>query len=213
MYGGGREKKSKPSKRAQQAVAAAAAEEQPAQVAPPPRKKGGKNKHFRDESEEFFGEFGIPHESGRSSTGERLGATNLPALSLFPATSESVFKNWEELLGSREALKSRLDTIAAVHGWESQTYRKSFLGGIEPGALLQSMKAEVSAIRPAAEEASKAGLLLELKARHEQIGALSEERDRLSEDIAQLQEDHFEACAVLASQGAELERLRQCLSG
>ena len=109
MYGGGREKKSKPSKRAQQAAAAAAAEEQPAQVPPPPRKKGGKNKHFRDESEEFFGEFGIPHESGRSSTGERLGATNLPALSLFPATSESVFKNWEELLGSREALKSRMD--------------------------------------------------------------------------------------------------------
>ena len=88
MYGGGREKKSKPSKRAQQAAAAAAAEEQPAQVAPPPRKKGGKNKHFRDESEEFFGDFGIPHESGSSSMREqRLGATNLPALSLFPATS------------------------------------------------------------------------------------------------------------------------------
>ena len=152
MYGGGREKKGKPSKRAQQQAAAAAAAEE--QVAAPARKKGGKNKHFRDESEEFFGDFGIPHESGSSSTREqRLGATNLPALSLFPATSESVFKNWEELLGSREALKSRLDTIAAVHGWESQTFRKSFLGGIEPGALLQSMKAEVAAIRPAAEEA------------------------------------------------------------
>ena len=55
----------------------------------------------------------------------------------------------------------RLDTIAAVHGWEGQSMsRKSFLGGIEPASLLSSIRAEMVALDPAAEALEKADLLL-----------------------------------------------------
>ena len=74
-----------------------------------------------------------------------------------------VFVSWDELLLSREALKRRLNTIAAVHGWESSAARKGFLGGIEPARLLASIRAEVAALSPAAAALERADLLLELE--------------------------------------------------
>eukprot|EP00966_Prymnesium_polylepis_P034797 808799-Prymnesium_polylepis.1 len=101
-----------------------------------------------------------------------------------------------------------MDTIAAVHGWEARS-RRGFLGGIEPGSLLQSIRMEIMALNLASEDLEKADLLLELQQKREQMTALSEERDRLAEDMAQLREDNFEARDVLAGQTDELDRLRQ----
>ena len=33
--------------------------------------------------------------------------------------------SWEELLGSREDLRRRVSTIAAVHGWEARSVRSA----------------------------------------------------------------------------------------
>ena len=68
--------------------------------------------------------------------------------------------HWEELLGSRESLKRRVDAIAAVHGWQGRASRKSFLGGIEPAALVASMKADIAALDPMAEALEVADLLV-----------------------------------------------------
>ena len=204
MYGGGREKKSKRAKHGKSVEQLAAEEPEVRKVEK--FKKGGKHKNYRDESDDFFKAFGVDDGAGSSS---QHGVSNLPPLSLFPATSESVFKNWEELLGSREALKRRLDTIAAIHGWESQSLRTGFLGGIEPAALIQSLRSEISALDPAADDLEKAGLLLELRAKREQLESISEERDRMAEDMLELREDQFEARALLAGQSDELDRLRR----
>ena len=123
--------------------------------------------------------------------------------------SENLFVSWEELLGSREAMKRRVDTIAAVHGWEGASAQKSFLGGVEPSGLLQSIKAEIVALEPAADALETADLLLELQSIRAQLGAAGEERDRLAEDLHQSQEECFEARDLLAGQSTELETLRQ----
>eukprot|EP01048_Picozoa_sp_COSAG05_P020901 COSAG05_NODE_3690_length_1905_cov_1.469546_2_plen_163_part_00 len=62
-----------------------------------------------------------------------------------------------------------------------------------PAALLQSIQAEIVALDPAAEALETADLLLELQAKRTQLGVLSEERDRMAEDVQQLQEEFFEA--------------------
>ena len=98
-----------------------------------------------------------------------------------------------QVLGAREALKRRLDTIAAVHGWESRSARKSFLGGIEPGTLVHSLAAEVQSLDASATELERADLLLQLQQVRRQLDALEQERERSAEDVAQLQEDNFEA--------------------
>jgi hypothetical protein len=123
--------------------------------------------------------------------------------------SENLFVSWEELLGSRETMKRRVDTIAAVHGWEGASAHEAFLGGVEPTALLQSIKAEILALEPAAEALETTDLLLELHGVKEQLGLAGEERDRLSEDLHQSQEECFEARDQLAGQSTELESLRQ----
>lgn len=76
------------------------------------------------------------------------------------SVGEDVFMHWEELLGSRESLKRRVDAIAAVHGWQGRASRKSFLGGIEPAALVASMKADIAALDPMAEALEVADLLV-----------------------------------------------------
>ena len=125
------------------------------------------------------------------------------------ATVNSLFVSWEELLGSREQVKCRIDTIAAVHGWDGVHAQKGFLSGVEPSALMQSIQAEVSALEPAAEALERAGLLLELQAAREQLEAAVEERERLADDLHQSQEDCFQARDQLAGQSAELEVLRE----
>ena len=127
------------SKRAQQQAAAAAAEEEAQYAAPASRaekwKKGGKNKHYEDESEEFFRQFGVVDGLGGSSVQRETA-------------SESLFTSWEDLLRGHEELKCRLDAIATVHGWESKTFRRSFLSGVEPRALVQSLRTDVAALEP-----------------------------------------------------------------
>lgn len=123
--------------------------------------------------------------------------------------TEKLFVSWEELLGSREALKSRIDTIAAVHGWEGASKHKSFLGGVEPTALLNSIQAEMSALNPAADALESLDLILELQKIRKQLEIAGDERDRLAEDLQQSLEDCFEARDQLAGQSTELEILRQ----
>ena len=160
-------------------------------------KKSGRNKHDA-EAEDSDGEV----EAGARQ--RRAGGSSAPS-----SLVESVFVNWEELLASRETLKRRLVTIAAVHGWESRSSRKSFfMGGIEPNALLSSIRKEVRTLDAAAELCGKVDLLLELQQRRAELEALSEERDRLAEDVLQLREDNFEARDQLAGQTDELEKLR-----
>jgi len=194
----GREKKTKASKpnkggnlKNRDENEAAAEEESHARKRDKP-KKGGKHKN-RDKKEEFGG----ADSSGPSSQGRGgVGTTN--SLS---SLSENIFMNWEELLCSREGLKRRVDTIAAVHGWEGQSLRKSFLGGIEPGPLLQSIRAEIATLNPASEALERADLLLELQAKRAQLEVQDEEKHRLLDDMRQLQEDCFEARDLLAGQG------------
>ena len=127
MYGGGREKKSKVTKRSKLAVAAASAEAEAdgAVWQPKPSKRdqflksaddtlylGGKQKSKRRPvvvDDEFELE-----ENGPLA---RRGAAWQPPQGETPFGS-ALFVRWEEMLGSREALKRRLDSIAAVHGWE-----------------------------------------------------------------------------------------------
>lgn len=106
--------------------------------------------------------------------------------------SESLFVSWEELLGQREALKRRIDTIAAVHGWQGASAQQCFLGGVEPSALLDSIQAEIVAMEPAAEALEAADVLLQLQACREQCMIVGEERDRLAEDLQQSQEESFQ---------------------
>ena len=111
---------------------------------------------------------------------------------IFP-WKENVFMQWEELLGSREELKRRLDTLAAVHGWQGHASRRSFLGGIEPSNLLDSMKAEIKALEPTSQALERADLLLSLEKAKIALGEVAAERDRLSADLAIVKEDCFEA--------------------
>ena len=202
MYGGGREKKTKVTKRSQQAAQAAAAEAAADGLVQQPssskRDKWLKQKHRHEGDEDPHGPLTRRGSSWQPPQGEVDGSLG-----------ENVFMRWEELLGSREALKRRLDTIAAVHGWQARSSRKTFLGGIEPGALVRSLRAEVQALDQAATELERADLLLQLQQVRKQLEALGEEREHLAEDVAQLQEDNFEARALLAGQSEELDRLRQ----
>ena len=65
--------------------------------------------------------------------------------------TEEMFVSWEHLLGLREALKSRMDAIAAVHGWGAASANQALLGGIEPRTLLHSIQEEIEALKPASE--------------------------------------------------------------
>lgn len=110
---------------------------------------------------------------------------------------------WEEVLGSRELLRRRLVAISAVHGWEARSGRKTFLGGIAPGALIESLRSEVAELDAAAELASKAEVLLELRQARAALEALSEEREQAADDLAALRDEHFEVCRrVLFSHSA-----------
>jgi len=121
--------------------------------------------------------------------------------------SESLFKHWEDLLESRESFKRRIDTIAAVHGWEGASARRGLLGGVEPGSLLESIQAEAAALKPASKEVEKMGLLLELEALKKQLKAAGEEKDRLEDDLQSSREEVFQARDQLAGQHAQLETL------
>ena len=151
MYGGGREKKTKrETKRSKQAAAAAAAEAEADDGAAPSGNK--RDKWLKKDSE-------VEHGSRRGA------AWQPPQGEVDGSLGEQVFMRWDELLGAREGLKRRLDTIAAVHGWESRSARKCFLGGIEPGALVRSLRAEVCSLDAAAADLERADLLLQLQHR------------------------------------------------
>ena len=195
MYGGGREKKTKrETKRSKQAAAAAAAEAEADDGAAPSGNK--RDKWLKKDSE-------VEHGSRRSA------AWQPPQGEVDGSLGEQVFMRWDEVLGAREGLKRRLDTIAAVHGWESRSARKCFLGGIEPGALVRSLRAEVCSLDAAAADLERADLLLQLQHVRRQLEELELERERSAEDMAQLQEDNFEARALLAGQEEELDALRE----
>ena len=161
------------------------------------QKKSGRNR-----AEERFEDLDAEAEGGESSVGRAgaLASGHMP---------ESLFVSWEELLESREDLKRRMDTIAAVHGWEGASTRKGFLGGVEPSALLDSIQAETAALKPVSEALDSTGRLLELEALREQLRAADEERDRLEEDLQQSREEYFQARDQLQGQTAQLETLRQ----
>jgi hypothetical protein len=172
-------------------------------------KKGrGKNfkNRFKDENEPANAEVNahrrLNEEFGTKGR-KKTGAVNLTSL------SEKMFMNWEELLDAQEGLKRRMDAIAAVHGWQGQCEQKGFLGGIEPTAFLESIQADIAAVEPTANALEKADLFLLLQTKRAKLQALSNERDRLAEDMCQLQEDCFEARDQLSGQTEELERLRQ----
>ena len=149
MYGGGREKKTKrETKRSKQAAAAAAAEAEADDGAAPSGNK--RDKWLKKDSE-------VEHGSRRSA------AWQPPQGEVDGSLGEQVFMRWDEVLGAREGLKRRLDTIAAVHGWESRSARKCFLGGIEPGALVRSLRAEVGSLDAAAADLERADLVLQLQ--------------------------------------------------
>ena len=172
------------------------------------RKKKG-NRHGKHHEDFFDGE-GCS-ESGRFEPPAPWPASDRSVSAAFNIhkLSENLFVSWEDLLGSREGLKRRVDTIAAVHGWEGRCLEDGFLGGVEPSTLLASIKAEILLLDPAAEALETADLLLELQNARGQVGVLGEERDRLAEDVQQLQEDCFEARDQLGDQSTELEKLRQ----
>ena len=151
-------------------------------------KKGSKRDKY------LKGAAGDPDEPPRKGG---MGAVNLYSL------AEDVFMQWEELLGSREALRSRVHTIAAVHGWEGRSSRRNFLGGIEPESLLVLMRAELALLGPACESLDRADLLLELQKKGEAIQGMCEERDRLADDLAIQKEDCFEARDQLDMQTEE----------
>ena len=148
MYGGGREKKTKrETKRSKQAAAATAEAEADDGAAQSGNKR---DKWLKKDSV-------TDHGSRRSA------AWQPPQGEVDGSLGEQVFMRWDEVLGAREALKRRLDTIAAVHGWESRSARKCFLGGIEPVALVRSLRAEVASLDTAAAELERADLLLQLQ--------------------------------------------------
>jgi hypothetical protein len=194
MYGGGREKKtksSKPKKAAAAAAILAAAEDQlepthendwPANK----QKKGSKRDKYLKGAPGSDDDDDQGRGSALGSQRRGMGGVNLNSL------AEIVFFQWEELLGSREVLKRRVDTIAAVHGWQGQISRRGFLGGIEPSALLDSIRAEMVALDPTSEALERADLLLGLQKTRAQLEALAEERDRLADDLAVTKEDCFE---------------------
>ena len=173
-----------------------------AELAPP---ASSKRDQFLKKSSRHKQDEDLAAEVGPSRRRQQFvgGGSNLSSV------PESVFVSWDELLNSREVLKRRLDAIAAVHGWEAQHSRKSFLGGIEPDTLLQAVRLEIKALGPAADALGKADILLELRQCKAALEALSEERDRLVDDMVALREDNFEARDMLASQSDELDTLRQ----
>ena len=176
----GREKKTKPTKRVQQVDYPAAEEHSNGKHEKV--KKGGKHKYDHYENED---ESSGAVDDGSSS--QRRGGRWLPPGAVSVASvGPDLFIGWEELLSSREALKRRLDSISAVHGWEARAARKSFLGGVEPANLLQSIRDEVKTLEPAAEALDKADLLLELRTAREAVIALSEERHLLAEEMAEV---------------------------
>lgn len=175
-------------------------------------KKGRRNRQFHDESDQFFREHLGERASGDGAASSSLSSLPQRGVGSLASISESMFVQWEELLAGRELLKRRLDAIGAVHGWEATSSRKGFLGGIEPGALIKSIREEIATLEPAAEGLEKADLLLELRAVREQLSTLSDERQQLAEDVAQLREADYDNQAVLESQDAELERLRKLTS-
>ena len=209
----GREKKtsSKASKLRQ--VTLAAADDEPEPLPRERLKKGGKHKHFGDE-DAFKDEVQpsgrdkwlLPKRGGGGGGGGGSGGGSGSSIA---EPVEGVFVSWEELLCQRESLKRRMESIAAVHGWEARSLRRSFLGGIEPGALVRDLSIELDTLRGASEHLERADLLLELRRQTEALEALEAERGRLAEEMVQLREEDFEARALLAQQGDELERLRQ----
>ena len=174
MAGGGREKKSKVTKRSKLAVAAASAEAEAdgAVWQPKPSKRdqflksaddtlylGGAKQKSKRRPVVVEDEFEL-EENGPLA---RRGAAWQPPQGETPLDGSALFVRWEEMLGSREALKRRLDAIAAVHGWESRCARRSFLGGIEPGVLARSLRVEIDEFGQAAAELERADLLLQLR--------------------------------------------------
>ena len=95
------------------------------------------------------------------------------------AVADDLFASWEDLLGSREELQRRLQSIAAVHGWESRSSRRSFLGGVEPAAVVRWIRDEIGDVDAAAEELGRADLLLQLREERERLDALADEKGRL----------------------------------
>jgi hypothetical protein len=163
-------------------------------------------------------------KSGRNQADEKVGSdAHLPAGSYEPVAraeldpsgpnlqklSEDLFVSWEHLLGLRGSLKSRIDTIAAVHGWQGASANQGLLGGIEPSTLLHSIQEEIDALKPASELIDTASLLLEMQTLREQLVIASEEQNRLAEDLLESQEECCQARHLFAENSMELESLRQ----
>ena len=148
--------------------------------------------------------YGVPR-STPPTPGDEEGAANNHLQHL----PRELFVSWEELLGARQELKQRMDTIAAVHGWQGRCGERGFLGGMEPAALLRSIREDIAALEPSADALQEMDLVLQLRAKGAQLESLVDERDRLAEDMYQLREDCFEARDQLEEQTDELQRLRQ----
>ena len=202
-------KSTKPKRRQQQTVADADVDTHLVVSNKPKAKKGGKHKHSKhyddrgDESCRVLEGHASIHSSSSPSQRSNPGTANAHSI------SEHLFVTWDELLASHQELKMKLDSVVAVHGWQRRSSRKNFLGGFEPAALLQSIREEIAAIKPASEALEKADLLLELQGKHTALRVLKEERDSLMENVYQLREDCFEAQDQLAAQSTELDELRQ----
>jgi hypothetical protein len=202
MYSG-RERKTKSTKaKGSRGAAAAAAAEQEGQEK---KKKGSKRDKYLKTTVDPEDSDEAPQQGARlgpASQRRGMGAVNLYSL------AENVFMQWEELLGSREGLKRRIETISAVHGREG---RRILTGGIQPSSLLESIRTELTALGPASEALERADLLLELEEKRAKLEALALEKNALVDDICMLREDCFEAKDQLAGQSEELETLRQAL--
>ena len=202
--GGGRESKTKSSKpkRWQQQTAADDPDGVPSRSRP---KKGKRGKHRDDSDDEPAHDRNSSHPRSKAA----MARAEARAADGSHSISERVFVTWDQLLSSHQGLKMQLDSVIAVHGWERRSARKGLLGGFEPGALLESIQAEITAIEPAAEALQKADVLLELQAKRTELGEMAAERDRLNDSLYQLREDCFEAQERLEVQTSELDELRQ----
>lgn len=117
-YGGGRERKTKPAKykgRGEQSHDGDDSFEDAAffqKGQRSPKKASKRDKYIKGFTSSTDEDDSSPKISGEGP-GKDKGRRLLGAVNLY-SVAENLFTQWEELLGSREGLKSRLDSIAAV---------------------------------------------------------------------------------------------------